>query len=512
MKQKNNRQREYNYLLLLSLFSLILQGIVLLTNNYDEDSTLLMYEMGKFNYHPFFEKFITDGVPLVYLFHYLVENLFKNYLFIYKFIGFFSFLGSSLLTFCILRKFKFADEIAFFITLISMSLPNYYQWYNPIFSPYSLSYLFVLWGILLYMNYLQTKKVYLAGFSFFVLILSFMIASNLVFAYVFLFSLFLLNYTKTVTFINNVFIFIRKNYLISFLPLVYWFVNSYFFPVVGNYNKISPTFRGVTIRTLQSFYFSIKDILQPLYNFFSSTDLELKITVLLISIFFIVLVVWKTKKMIFSENTIKEKWFYVIYSLFMLFMAFFPFLMVRKLGHLRNTLIIIPLAILIFYSLSLIIPKYLKIVLYVTIFLFSLVVINSHFLRQVNFLYRQSVMLNLKEIKPQSDVLVFKNIHALFYEWNIMLKQTFPNENKLGFNIYEDWYYNNQAEYALMSPNELYLIPKELPDFNDKIFITVKYNDISKLKIFRNYLFMNANEFKLFLKSITNIDVNENYK
>lgn len=256
------------YFLLLSFYVLLTHGIVLFNRGVFYDGWATYPSLRPLDYGALSNIYYGNGKPL-YLYIQLLTTLFADILLGYRILFIIALLSTTFAIYLSCKIVGFTDLSSYLISALSSSFPAFLVGYEVNIFPYVIDYMVFMWGICVYLitifKTLSLRIKYsLRCFAVLLYLISFDLNSLLVFFYPFV-ALFLLceifldlnkdftkqNIKKHIVYLvekqKKKFLFLL---LLSFLPIIWWTLNHYFFPLselfsnYNNYNYNALTFRN----------------------------------------------------------------------------------------------------------------------------------------------------------------------------------------------------------------------------------------------------------------------------
>ena len=394
------------------------------------------------------ELFFNSGVPLSY-YEMLPLAMLSNFILYFKLISVVVFCICSFATSMLLEKLNAFNSLEiYFISVLTFFYPAYALWNHFIMFPYYISLLAFTLGILSYLRFNQSYQKAWLLFTLILLIIAFNIQSFLVYHYVLLACFFFFNYQLNTKFSIRVLSFLKSNWIFIFLPLAYYFTINHFFPKAGfykedGYNSISTNLTLIISELAKSMINTTLTPANEALKYFIS-DLISSGIYLGIALLLTLLIGRKV------QNELREKFSFKLFFIALLLAIFtlVPYAMVGKhvsthgyetrhsfLAH-TPLLICIVLLFRLFQH-------------YAKYFIYAFMVFSFFmFLKQeVHWENRyrkfEAIELQLKQNEKNiGDIVFFTEKNHLwqmdeylrFYECNMMLKDAFKTEGRLGIN------------------------------------------------------------------------------
>jgi len=342
---------------------------------------------------------------------------------------------------------SFSNEDRFFITLFFLLAPLYNAKIALINFPYTFYSAFFFFAFYLLSKYINTLGALKRGFILFLFFTSFLVNSLLVFYAIVLLYMFYKLYDTQSTSLKNSIVFIQTKIDFILLPIVFYIIKSiYFVPSAAyvGYNSIS--FGNILNLDLyfQAFELSFIEPIMLSVQHITSFYILTFMILLLFSNFFSR-----------QNNEMKTKHIYLFVLGFMLFfLGVFPYQAVGKMPNLNDWesrfQLLLPLgfAFILYYGVKItsnllnfkqIIKHFVYIVLLASFILFN---VKEQYVYNIDWMYQQSIIQNLKESKfiqkhntfilnIELEGKLAKNRSLRFYELNGMSKQALSRDSKL---------------------------------------------------------------------------------
>lgn len=449
MKINLKRYLIYDHLIIFIFYS-IAYGLMLINKGVFWDDWMIYnqpYEVIK-------EAFILNGSPYFAILHKIL--LLENAILYYRILVFIFFLASAYLLYEILRTIKQVDFYdRFFIVLFFALLPVNFMRLPVIDFPYAFCYFifFSAWWFI--QKYLQENKIILRVISLLLFFISFTTPSFLFFYIIPVYFIYLTRYDYQIK-RRKIMLTIRKYPDFILLPLLFYFLKSFFFKPVDlyeTYNKINLSIKNTVLVNfdlgfLYSFTFPVKiAIIEPL---FYKTGLQVLILLLFAVVFFLIHFKFRSE---IRENKFDK--YGILIGFLILLIAIFPYLLVGRMpfyeGVDNRHQLLVPLgaSLLLYYLVSLI-CRLLQLKILIKNIVFSLLIaafIVNNFFTYLEFQQDWFKQLSfIENVKKNETIRINRTFYFVdntmkynainrdnrFYEYNGKMKLAFGDETRFG--------------------------------------------------------------------------------
>jgi hypothetical protein len=266
MTPGNTRIRGYHFILLF-LIGVLAHGLVLTNDGSYVDGWHFNYFIENSQWEKMKRFWYEQGRPPYYWWSYIPFNSFYN-IYLVKFIPFVCILVASFLQYTILARFTpLLKSQAFFVAALALAWPFYHliAW-NMYPDQIQLIMFYGAW--LIFLNQREKGSLGISHIIVFLMLFhSFLYQGFLVYHYAILlvFFLYTLNYPKKLHWLNikpHILPFLKENWLISIVPLFFFFLQPWVFPVYGAYEQ----YYSISMFSIKTLAFIVGGLLNTLFG------------------------------------------------------------------------------------------------------------------------------------------------------------------------------------------------------------------------------------------------------